>query len=81
LTQLSLWRMILSKFKRNNRTRQSWNPGSIQSINQLQILVSSRDRRIGECYLGLEEEILEVELSVIHVEPKDTLQGIVRGPR
>jgi hypothetical protein len=79
--QLSLWRMISSKFKRNDRTRKSWNLGSIQSINQLQILVSSCDRRIGECYLGLEEEILEVELSVIHVEPKDTLQGIVRGPR
>jgi hypothetical protein len=73
--------MISSKFRRNGRRRQSWNPGGIQSTNQLQILVSSRDHKIGEFYPWQEEEILEVELSAIHAEPKDTLQGTIRGPR
>jgi hypothetical protein len=40
--------------------------------NQLQILVSSYDGQVGECYLGeAEEEILEEESFVIGVEPRD----------
>jgi hypothetical protein len=62
MQQLSLWKMISSKFRRNRRRRKSWNPGSIQSTNQLQILVSNHDHKIGERYPGQEEEILEVEL-------------------
>jgi hypothetical protein len=58
--QPSLWKMISSKFKRNAGRKPSKNPEGIQSTNQLQILVSSHDRQIGECYLGQEEEILGI---------------------
>jgi hypothetical protein len=52
--------MISSNFRRNTGRRQSWNPESIQSTNQLQILVSSRDHKIGEFYPEQEEEILGI---------------------
>jgi hypothetical protein len=71
--------MISSKFRRNEGRRQSWNLGSIQSTNRLQILVSSRDHKIGECYPGQEEEILGIELSVVLVEPRDTTPMSVRS--
>jgi hypothetical protein len=58
--QLSLWKMISSKFKRNAGRKPSWNPEGIQSINQQQISVSSHDRQVGECYPGEEEEILGI---------------------
>jgi hypothetical protein len=63
--------MISSKFKRNVGRNPNWNPKGIQSTNQLQILVSSHDRQVGECYPRPEEEILEAELPVIRVEPED----------
>jgi hypothetical protein len=80
--QLSPWKMISSRFRRNVGRKPSWNPKDIQSINQLQILVSSHDRQVGECYLGeAEEEILEAELLVICAEPGDIWKRIVKGPR
>jgi hypothetical protein len=63
--------MISSKFKRNVGRKPSWSLGSIQATNQLQILVSNHDHKVGVCYPGEEEEILEVELPVICVEPED----------
>jgi hypothetical protein len=48
--------MISSKFRRNGGRRQNWNPGSIQSTNQLHILVSSRNHKIRECYPRLERK-------------------------
>jgi hypothetical protein len=57
--QLLPWKMISSKFRRNAIRRQRWNPEDIQSINQLQILLSNHDRQVRELYLGeAEEEIL-----------------------
>jgi hypothetical protein len=74
--------MISSRFRRNTERKPSWNPEDIRSTNQLQILVSSHDRQVGECYLReAEEEILEAELPVICVEPGDIWQWIVKGPR
>jgi hypothetical protein len=73
--------MTSNKFRRNSGRRQNCNPGSMQQVNQLQILVSSPNLRIGEYYQGLEDEILGVELSVIHVEPKHTLQESAKSPR
>jgi hypothetical protein len=74
--------MISSRFRRNAGRKPSWNPEDIRSTNQLQILVSSHDRQVGECYLGeAEEEILEEESPVIYVEPMDIWQRIVKGPR
>jgi hypothetical protein len=72
--------MISSKFRRKKGRRRSWSPGSIQSANQLQILVLNHDHKVGECYPGQEEEILEVEFFVIPVEEKDTWQRIFIGP-
>jgi hypothetical protein len=50
--------MISSKFRRNAIRRPRWNQEDIQSINQLQILLSNHDRQVGELYLGEEEVIL-----------------------
>jgi hypothetical protein len=77
--QLSLWKMISSKFKRNAGRKPSWNPEDIRSTNQLQILASSHDRQVGECYPGEEEEILGAEPPVIRVEPEDIWRRIVKG--
>jgi hypothetical protein len=70
--QLSPWRMISSRFRRNIGRKPSWNQEDIRSTNQLQILVLGHDHRVEECYLGeAEEEILEEESPVICVEPRD----------
>jgi hypothetical protein len=74
--------MISSKFRRNTRRKPSWNPEDIRSTNQLQILVSSHDHQVRECYLGeAEEETLETKSPVMSAEPGDISQRIVKGPK
>jgi hypothetical protein len=74
--------MISSKFRRNAGRKPRWNPEDIRSTNQLQILASSHDRQVGECYLGeVEEEILEEEPPVMSAELEDIWQRIAQGPR
>jgi hypothetical protein len=74
--------MISSRFRRNAGRNPRWNPEDIRSTNQLQSLVSSHDRQVGECYLGeAEEEILEEGSLVMSVELEDIWQRIAQGPR
>jgi hypothetical protein len=78
--QLSPWKMISSKFRRNARRKPSWNPEDIRSTNQPQILASSHDRQVGECYLGeAEEETLEAISPIMSEELEDIWQRIAQG--
>jgi hypothetical protein len=73
--------MNSSKFTRSDRRRPNWSLGGFHLINHQQILASNHDSRIGEHSPGLEEEILEVELFVVLVGPRDITPMSVRSPR
>jgi hypothetical protein len=73
--------MTSSKFTRSDRRRPNGSLGGFHLINHQWILASNHDSRIGEHSLGLEEEILGVELFVVLVGPRDITPMSVRSPR
>jgi hypothetical protein len=81
LTQRSPWKTTSSKFRRNDGRRPNWNLGGFHLINHQRTLVSNHDSRIGEHFLGQEEEILEMELFFALVGPRDIIPMSVRSPR
>jgi hypothetical protein len=73
--------MTSSKFRSSDIRSPSWNLGGFHLINHQWILVSNHDSRIGEHFPGQEEEILEVELFVVLVGPRDIIPMSARSPR